>query len=379
MTVNTIMIVDDSPEDRLILETLLNDAYELILCKNSEEAFESLNTHPKPDIILLDVEMPKTDGYETCKMIRDNNKFDDIDIIFLSGHNSTDEIIRGYDAGAIDYVTKPFDTDVLDSKLKRTLQLRSNRVELKQQASAANQLVQTVMTESGSLGNIVNFLRASFTVNTATDLLNLLLGTIENYGLSAVAYASADSMEESASTNGPVSELEAELLKRFQNYHQPFFEKDARLFAIQKNIVLFVKNMPVELDKRGSIKDNLMILLEGANAKLEYFDQRNARSHKRAANVRDAMMKALSELDDIQALEKEHKRENMNIFERMVNTVEESVFSMGLTEEQEAELIGILQQAIGESENHMNQGLELDERVKKTVVELTHAAKHATE
>ena len=375
---HTLMIVDDAEEDRVILANLLSNSFNLIVCSDASSAIKSLGLEEKPDLILLDVEMPAINGYDACAMIREDQQLNDIDIIFLSAHDTTEEIIQGLDAGAIDYIAKPYNDNILQTKIKKALAAQKNKQQLEQQAIAATQLAHTLMSESGSMGNVINFLRASFSVGSVKELIQLLIETLNTSGLNTVVLAKTEFQHVLASSQGEPNNLEGELLERFYGQSQPFFEKEQRLFVIQKNIVLFIKNMPVESEKRGSLKDSLMILLEGVNAKLDFFESSHIKSSRRAETVRTAMMDALTKLDEIQTKEVEHKQESKIILEKMVRNVEESVISMGLTEVQETQLISMLQASIQESEFHLDAGVHLDEQVKKTVIELTHAANETT-
>ncbi len=80
-----------------------------VLCANNGEETLALLTHVKPDLILLDVMMPKLNGFETCKRLKENPKTKDIPIIFLTARAQAHEVQHGMSIGAIGYVLKPFD------------------------------------------------------------------------------------------------------------------------------------------------------------------------------------------------------------------------------------------------------------------------------
>jgi two-component system, sensor histidine kinase and response regulator len=85
----------------------------------------------KPDLILLDVSMPKMDGYEVCTRLKANPEFSDIPIIFLTARVQKEDIIRGFQVGAVDYIIKPFNMSELLSRVKTQLSLRKKTKELK--------------------------------------------------------------------------------------------------------------------------------------------------------------------------------------------------------------------------------------------------------
>lgn len=112
-----VLIVEDEPSILLSLEFLMKkEGYKVFIARDGEEAFDILN-ETKPNIILLDIMMPKVDGYEVCKYIKNTPNFMDTKVIFLSAKNKEDEIEVGYDYGADLYIPKPFSTRSLVKKV----------------------------------------------------------------------------------------------------------------------------------------------------------------------------------------------------------------------------------------------------------------------
>jgi putative two-component system response regulator len=102
-----VLIVDDSPEIREVLVlTLELERYEVYQAKNGEEALRILQ-NVKPDLILSDVNMPHMNGIEFFKVLRENQRFDTIPFIFLTGNNLAEDILAGRELGVEDYITKP--------------------------------------------------------------------------------------------------------------------------------------------------------------------------------------------------------------------------------------------------------------------------------
>ena len=118
-----ILGVDDNPTNLEILQELLED-YELAVAASGEEALEIAKSF-KPDLILLDIMMPGIDGYEVCKRLCASSKTRAAKIIMVSAKSSVSERLEAYDAGADDYVVKPFDKEELLAKIKVFLKLKS--------------------------------------------------------------------------------------------------------------------------------------------------------------------------------------------------------------------------------------------------------------
>ncbi len=110
----TVMIVDDSPTIRKILGLTLERAgYKVVAEPDGESAIERL-IQVVPDLILLDIAMPKLDGYEVCKRIKQDPRTENVPVVMLSGKGAFFDKVKGHMAGATEYLTKPFETpDVL--------------------------------------------------------------------------------------------------------------------------------------------------------------------------------------------------------------------------------------------------------------------------
>jgi putative two-component system response regulator len=104
----TILIVDDMPKNIQVAMNILRDeGYKMLFAQSGKKAFEMLDENDI-DLILLDVMMPELDGFEVCKVLKQDEKTKDIPIIFLSGKDSSSDIERAYEIGGSDYVVKPF-------------------------------------------------------------------------------------------------------------------------------------------------------------------------------------------------------------------------------------------------------------------------------
>jgi DNA-binding response OmpR family regulator len=116
-----ILIAEDERDIRdLIAFTLRFAGYEVFAAGNGEEAVE-MAPKVNPDLILMDVRMPRMTGYEACRAIKSNAELRDIPIVFLSAKGQESEIQQGLEAGAEDYLLKPFAPDLLTTRVKAIL------------------------------------------------------------------------------------------------------------------------------------------------------------------------------------------------------------------------------------------------------------------
>jgi two-component system sensor histidine kinase/response regulator len=125
-----VLIVDDLPKNIMVLgNNLMNENYQIAYARSGLEAIK-LTENNDFDLILLDIMMPGMDGYETCKRILSNPKTAHIPIIFITAKNDFDSIVKGFKAGAKDFITKPFNSFELLARVQTHLELKRNREKL---------------------------------------------------------------------------------------------------------------------------------------------------------------------------------------------------------------------------------------------------------
>jgi len=124
-TVKKILVVDDEPLNINILVELLKGEYKIMAAKNGKQALKAAASANTPDLILLDIMMPDMDGYEVCRLLKADEQTKDIPVIFISAMNETLDETKGFDVGAIDYITKPISPAILKAKVHTHLALTS--------------------------------------------------------------------------------------------------------------------------------------------------------------------------------------------------------------------------------------------------------------
>jgi PAS domain S-box-containing protein len=158
----TILIVDDNPNNLFTLRTLLtaNLDTEVIEAESGVTALEKVSQQ-KIDLILLDIQMPELDGFETAKLIRSRKKYQDIPIIFLTAVYKSDEFReKGLAGGAIDYLTKPIDETMLVNRVKAYLRLleaeRAINLQLQAEIEERKRMERTLAEERNLLRTLID-------------------------------------------------------------------------------------------------------------------------------------------------------------------------------------------------------------------------------
>jgi CheY-like chemotaxis protein len=118
----TVLVVDDEPDVLLLCRVNLEfEGYEVIEAADGEEAMERVRAH-RPDVVLLDVMMPKMDGWQVLAAIKDDAELADIPVVMLTAKVQDQDQIRGWSQGAADYITKPFSPLALSQVLQDVLE-----------------------------------------------------------------------------------------------------------------------------------------------------------------------------------------------------------------------------------------------------------------
>ncbi|MDM8565633.1 hybrid sensor histidine kinase/response regulator [Candidatus Halobeggiatoa sp. HSG11] len=131
-----ILIVDDTLKNIQVLGSiLLEHEYDIHVAQDGQQALDAINTI-SPDLILLDVIMPIVDGFETCRRLKANTKTKHIPVIFLTAKTADEDMLKGFELGGIDYVTKPFSSVVLLARVNTHLNLKFAYEKLKSQKEA---------------------------------------------------------------------------------------------------------------------------------------------------------------------------------------------------------------------------------------------------
>ncbi|MGE3309990.1 MAG: adenylate/guanylate cyclase domain-containing protein [Limisphaerales bacterium] len=132
-----VLVIDDTAENLQVVSTILRGAdYAVSVARSGRQGLEIAVRTP-PDLVLLDIVMPEMDGFETCRQFKANPALREIPVIFLTASHEAADILKGFELGAVDYVTKPFNAAELLSRVQTHVQLRAARIRL---ATLARQL-----------------------------------------------------------------------------------------------------------------------------------------------------------------------------------------------------------------------------------------------
>lgn len=129
-----ILVVDDNKQNLELLMDLFCNEYKIVAALNGERALKLARATPHPDLILLDIVMPDMDGYEVCKRLKEDEATKDIAVIFVTAVSEIMDETRGFEAGAVDYITKPFHPPMVKARVQMHLNLKRKQKLLEEYA-----------------------------------------------------------------------------------------------------------------------------------------------------------------------------------------------------------------------------------------------------
>jgi CheY-like chemotaxis protein len=345
-TQRNILSVDDERTNQLIVKKLLSDDFTLSLASSGEECLAILS-EVQPELILLDVNMPGIDGYETCSKIREHSDFKETPIIFLSGRSKSEDRLKGYEVGGNDYVTKPCNFRELKAKIDRTFQEKQKNDELSERLQQSTKVAFQAMSYSSQLGRVIQLLGETSQCEYPEQIGEAIFHLLESIGLKCSLRIHHEETAINMCNSGVVNTLEALALEKACNKTR-IFDLGDKTFFNQTNITLLIKNMPKDdPEKYGMLKDLIQTLLIGIELKLDnIFAQQRLQSKR--VELFDIVRSTLDKLDQGFQLVRNRGTENI---EKICSDIEKAVDDLNMNELQEDEILKITQSGMDISQN----------------------------
>lgn len=360
-----ILAVDDDKRNLKIMLEMLEEDYNVNFAYSGESCLDNVSSI-EPDLILLDIMMPGLNGYEVCKKLKAQEKTRNIPVIFVSGKDSLEDRITGFEVGAEDYFIKPFDHDALLAKIKAALGKASEKSQLTARANEASAIAFKAMTENSRLGCILQFMEASFNTLNYKSLCERIFETTMELGLSCSvlihAIAGGDSF--SASDNGVISPLEESILSRAKHKGR-FFDFQNRSIVNYDHISLIIKNMPLDDEVLyGSIKDNICYLLNGADACIKGLQVQMA-LQQYEQHLLNTINSSTEVMDELRNGYHKMSLDAATIVEDIADEINKSIMQLELSFKQEKTVEEIAERGLQRTIALFNKGIGIDEKFAK--------------
>ena len=359
----TIFVVDDAPYARVILESTFSKDYRVESFGTAEDCLARLNQEGvKPDLLLLDVDLPGMDGYTLCRKIKQVPKFETIPAIFISSLDDPESRLEGYDAGGIDYVVKPYNIAEIERKVSTARRVSAERNLLKVKMAESEQLSSLVLSNLDQYAALIQFLRSLSDCDTLPAVLKSLFDLMRSYQLNTAIQIRLTDTEMTVNEYGDSLPLELAVINNVRSMDR-IFEFKSRAAYNFEHITILINNVPLnDPELCGQIRDNIAIAAESANSKLQAL-QTKAENTK----VKGATADLLAELQSaVQSFEKKYSTarylgssETLTLLGKLSN----AFVSLGMSFEQERGIESIVQ----DSANHLAEIYDFSGETQETL------------
>ena len=232
----TILAVDDATDLLALMAKALGADYTVLTAENAAKAVKATLGEKRPDLILLDVEMPGGSGFDVCKALKADHRTSDIPIIFLTGKTEAQAQVEGFKVGAVDYITKPINALVLKARVRLHLALIDRRHELERLVHERTaQLLQT-RTE------LIRRLARAMAMHETTAVGNRVMRLAQYARLISLAAGAKPELAEMMYTAAPLHDvgklgIPAEILRKKEKLGAPDWERIRRHPKIGADII----------------------------------------------------------------------------------------------------------------------------------------------
>ncbi len=365
-----ILCVDDEPVNLVIMEELLQDNYDLLTAKSGESCLQQVGVQ-KPELILLDVNMPDMDGLETCACLKSDPETAEIPIIFVSALASQEELMAGYEAGGDDYITKPFSEEILQKKIEIVLASQQRKQELKSISDRAVEALMNNLSTTEELGMVVKFLYQCQSVNTLDELAHNVFDTLREYELDSSLLILDEPENRIWFSDDIQRPMESQILESLRGQDR-VVSFGTRLAINTDHATILVRNLPSEQAKIDRVREHLSILIEGLDTRIQAMQTQMLLDERRAvlARVLEATRENLANLDD---KHKKQKTRAGEVLSAMGKELEKSLLRLDLSARQEAALKKTIASTAEKAESIYDEGLELDEQFQGIIDDLSSA------
>ena len=356
-----VFVVDDDP---IILEVMCSflEPDCVVMTFDSAEACQAHLAKEKPDMFLLDVGLPGMDGYTFCRQIKDDAAFTRIPVTFVSGHDTIDARVLGYEAGGVDFIIKPFEPEEVLRKVKVAQSIVHSQHSLEEQAEAAEYLASLVMAGMDETGILLQFMSKLIAWDNTQEIAAGLLELLQRYRLDGVVQTRLAQRTETLSAAGANLPLETSVIDHVRGLGR-IFEFRKRGVHNFDRITIMINNLPLaEPEYCGRLRDHLAVAAQSVDARLKAIETEEANRRSQAG-----ILLALDSISTtIMSLSEAHQgnaTDSAKLMLELQQTLANSFFRLGLTEGQEL----FLQTMVGDFMKRMAELLDRGEETQLTL------------
>ncbi|MDE2433702.1 MAG: response regulator [Burkholderiales bacterium] len=374
-----ILITDDDPIMREMLDAVLSDDFDVSVAAGGNVCLQIANEQ-KIDLILMDVDMPTPDGYETCHYLKEDPSTAEIPVIFLSARSTIEERLKGYEAGGDDYIIKPYQPDELKAKISVLLVQASRQKEL---AGQVNDVMDAAMASAnlyGEVGVVLDFMKQANLSPSYQGVADALFQALTRFEFDGCLRLRGHNGVISTTGPTPTSALEDSILNHVQTSGSSLGLQTLGTNTVFNygNVMLLVRNLlpeshPSHIDqeeaqRHGRARDNIAMLAEAASARVKSID---AETKALGADQQQLLVDLTRDaLLDLNAEQRVHREKIHMVLKDLVTDIDALLISLGLTEAQEEALLDAVHRSINQTMAIFDEGDKIEDRLHQVIAKL---------
>lgn len=333
----TLFVVDDDESMRALFAAIFADRCALELFDSSDGCLHRLE-EKTPDLFVLDIGLTGMDGYELCRRIKGRPQSAQVPVIFISPGDDLGSRLASYEAGAEEYVVKPFDVVDIYHKVENVRRIARERGSLSEQAAASDQLASLVMANLDEYAILIKFLRTLNECANYREVADAVLHVLDVYHLEGVVQVRLRDLEKTLSKSGENWPLELSVMNHVRSLER-IFEFGRRAAYNFDHITILVTDMPVQdAELCGRIRDNIAIAAESADAKLEALQALGDTARTRSELHR--LLPAVRETIELYGRDYDKARYDGSTYvAQFLDDLLAAFAHLGMTEQQEEEIL----------------------------------------
>lgn len=363
-----ILVVDDDEFMQELFIAALADKFSVICASNGTQALEMARARG-PAAILLDVDMPGLNGYDTCLQLKEDFDTAAIPVIFVSGQDRLEDRLKGYESGGEDYVVKPFDAAELQAKISSLMRVVAERASLKAMASYASSTAMTAMTSMSEMGALLESLKHFNQCRDYPQLAQSLLQGLGLFGMQGVVQLRLGDATMTLGPHGEASQLEQSVIRHMQSMERIVQFKN-RMCITYPQLSLLVNDMPIDdQDRCGRLRDHLAMLVEAAEVRLQAIGAEiGFRRHSEA--LEQTAKKISLMLAEVDAAQRDSRLATSIAVTDFLDAMKNAYISVGLSDAQEQFMEQVVTHGLDVIMNAQQAESDLQNRLSQLIADL---------
>lgn len=356
-----IFAVDDDPVVLEVIRDIAEPDCAVETFGSAEACLDRLGAE-KPDMFLLDVGLPGMDGYALCRRLKDDPGLCRIPVAFVSGYDTIEARLKGYDAGGEDFIVKPFEAEEILRKIRVAQHILQNQRSLQEQAEASEYLSSLALASMDESGIVLQFMSKLIGWNSAQEIAEGLLELMQRYRLDGVVQTRTAQGCLTLSKTGANLPLETSVINHVREMGR-IFEFHARSVHNFDHVTLMVNNMPLaDQEFCGRIRDNLSVAAQGADSRLQAIET--------GQGVLDVLQSVRAAIDSLRQAHMRDRAASNELMLELDRNLANSFIYLGMSDKQERQMENLVGNFSKRLVDLLDRGEEVEQTMQKLVEKL---------